>query len=56
MVTFLQSEYLPNSRETSGIGQVEGRNEQVLVKKLTTTNKTPEEIHQLDCQRNKNKI
>ncbi|MFT6748873.1 MAG: hypothetical protein ACJAQ1_000800 [Flavobacterium sp.] len=49
MVTFLQTEYLPNSRETSGIGQVEGGNDlyKVLVKSWTTTNKTPEEIHQL---------
>jgi uncharacterized protein (DUF885 family) len=48
-VAFLKTDYLPNSRETSGIGSVTGGKElyQTLVKSWTTTNKTPEEIHQL---------
>jgi uncharacterized protein (DUF885 family) len=48
-VTFLKTDYLPNSRETSGIGSVAGGGDlyKVLVKSWTTTSKTPEEIHNL---------
>jgi uncharacterized protein (DUF885 family) len=47
--TFLKTDYLPNSRETSGIGSVAGGGDlyKVLVKSWTTTSKTPEEIHNL---------
>jgi uncharacterized protein (DUF885 family) len=49
LVAFLKTEYLPVSRTTSGIGSLEGGNElyKVYVKQWTTTDKTPEDIHQL---------
>ncbi|WNM19938.1 DUF885 domain-containing protein [Flavobacterium capsici] len=49
MVNFLNSEYIPASRETSGIGSLKGGNElyKVYAKQWTTTSKTPDEIHQL---------
>ncbi|MDI9256481.1 DUF885 domain-containing protein [Flavobacterium sedimenticola] len=52
MIAFLKDEYLPAGRTTSGIGSIKGGNElyKVYVKQWTTTNKTPEEIHQLGLQ------
>ena len=49
MVKFLNEEYVPKCRTTSGIGSLNGGNElyKSLVKQWTTTNKTPEEIHEL---------
>lgn len=49
MAQFLKSEYLPASRTTSGIGTVKGGKElyATYVKQWTTTNMTPEEIHNL---------
>jgi uncharacterized protein (DUF885 family) len=49
MVKFLNEEYVPKSRTTSGIGSLNGGNElyKSLVKQWTTTTKTPEEIHEL---------
>jgi len=49
LITFLKTEYLPASRNTSGIGSIKGGNElyKVYVKQWTTTDKTPEEIHEL---------
>lgn len=49
MVAFLKTEYLPASRATSGVGSIKGGNElyKVAAKQWTTTDKTPEEIHQL---------
>lgn len=49
IITFLKSEYLPASRTTSGIGSIQGGKElyKTYVKIATTTNKTPEEIHEL---------
>ena len=48
-ITFMKTEYLPASRETSGIGSLKGGNElyKVYVKQWTTTDKTPAEIHEL---------
>ena len=48
-ITFMKTEYLPASRETSGIGSLKGGNElyKVYVKQWTTTDKTPNEIHEL---------
>jgi uncharacterized protein (DUF885 family) len=45
----MKTEYLPASRETSGIGSLKGGNElyKVYVKQWTTTDKTPNEIHEL---------
>lgn len=45
---FLQNEYLPKSRSTSGLSAVPQGKEMYtfLVKQQTTTNKTPEEIYQ----------
>ncbi len=45
---FLQNEYLPKTRETSGIGSLPQGNDYYtyLVRVSTTTNKTPEEIYQ----------
>lgn len=49
MGAFLKSKYLPASRNTSGIGALEGGNElyKVYAKQWTTTTMTPEEIHNL---------
>lgn len=49
MTEFLKSEYLPKSRETSGIGSIPGGKElyAVYVKQWTTTDMNPEEIHNL---------
>ena len=49
IVQFLNEEYIPKCRETSGIGSLNGGKElyQSLVKQWTTTTKTPEEIHEL---------
>lgn len=49
IVKFLNEEYVPKCRTTSGIGSLNGGNElyKSLVKQWTTTNKTPEEIHEL---------
>ncbi|GAA4759154.1 MULTISPECIES: DUF885 domain-containing protein [Flavobacterium] len=49
MVDFLKTEYLPASRNTSGIGSIPGGKElyAVYAKQWTTTTKTPEEIHEL---------
>lgn len=49
MSAFLQSDYLPASRTTSGIGSIpSGENlYKALVKQWTTTNMSPDEIHQL---------
>lgn len=48
-ITFLKTEYLPTCRSTSGIGSVKGGNDlyKIYVKQQTTTDKTPDEIHQL---------
>lgn len=45
---FLQNEYLPKARTTSGIDGIPGGKEYYtfLVKQQTTTDKTPEEIHE----------
>lgn len=49
MAAFLKTEYLPKSRATSGIGAISGGKDlyAVYVKQWTTTDLTPEEIHQL---------
>ncbi len=49
MVVFLKTEYLPNSRSTSGIGSLPlGKNlYAALVKQWTTTQMSPDEIHNL---------
>lgn len=49
MVKFLNEEYVPKCRTTSGIGSLNSGNElyKSLVKQWTTTTKTPEEIHEL---------
>ena len=49
MVSFLRDEYLPASRTTSGIGALPFGREYyaTLVKSETTTNMTPDEIHEL---------
>lgn len=49
MVKFLNEEYVPKCRTTSGIVSLNGGNElyKSLVKQWTTTTKTPEEIHEL---------
>ena len=49
MVKFLNEEYVPKCRTTSGIGSLNNGNElyKSLVKQWTTTTKTPEEIHEL---------
>lgn len=48
-IAFMKSEYIPACRTTSGIGSIKGGNElyKVYVKQWTTTDKTPEEIHEL---------
>jgi uncharacterized protein (DUF885 family) len=47
MIAFLKGEYLAASRSTSGIGSIPNGKEmyQAYVKQWTTTNKTPDEIH-----------
>ena len=49
MADFLKTEYLPKSRTTSGIGSLPNGNDlyKVFVKQWTTTEMTPEEIHNL---------
>ncbi|RXR24685.1 DUF885 domain-containing protein [Flavobacterium stagni] len=49
MVAFLKNEYLPKSRQTSGIGSLTGGKEWYasLAKQWTTTTKSPAEIHEL---------
>lgn len=49
MVSFLNSEYVPASRTTSGIGSLAGGKEiyAVLAKQWTTTTTSPEAIHEL---------
>jgi uncharacterized protein (DUF885 family) len=48
-IAFMKAEYVPACRATSGIGSVKGGNDlyKVYVKQWTTTDKTPEEIHEL---------
>jgi uncharacterized protein (DUF885 family) len=48
-ITFMKTEYLPACRSTSGIGSLKGGNDlyKIYVKQQTTTDKTPDEIHQL---------
>ncbi|WP_153796980.1 DUF885 domain-containing protein [Foetidibacter luteolus] len=47
LADFLQTEYLPKSRPTSGLGSLPGGKKyyEFLVRQQTTTNKTPDEIH-----------
>ena len=47
--SFLKNEYLPKSRDSIGIGDVPGGKEhyEYLAKYFTTTNLTPDEIHQI---------
>lgn len=49
MVAFLEKEYLPASRATSGIGNLTNGKElyAIYAKQWTTTSKTPDEIHEL---------
>lgn len=49
MTNFLKNDYLPASRETSGIGSLSNGDSlyKVYVKQWTTTDMTPEEIHEL---------
>lgn len=49
MIAFLKKEYLPASRNTSGIGSIPNGKEiyAAYVKQWTTTNKTPDEIHEI---------
>jgi uncharacterized protein (DUF885 family) len=48
-IAFMKSEYVPACRTTSGIGSIKGGKElyKFYVKQWTTTDKTPEEIHEL---------
>ncbi|WP_412477030.1 DUF885 domain-containing protein [Flavobacterium sp. TBRC 19031] len=48
-IAFMKAEYIPACRTTSGIGSIKGGNElyKVFVKQWTTTDKTPEEIHEI---------
>ena len=52
LIAFMKAEYVPACRATSGIGSVKGGNDlyKVYVKQWTTTDKTPEEIHELGLQ------
>jgi len=49
MIAFLKTEYLPASRNTSGIGSIPNGKEiyKAYVKQWTTTDKSPEEIHEI---------
>ncbi len=49
MIAFLKGEYLAASRSTSGIGSIPNGKEMytAYVKQWTTTNKTPDEIHEI---------
>jgi len=49
MIAFLKTEYLPASRNTSGIGSIPNGKEiyKAYVKQWTTTDKTPDEIHEI---------
>lgn len=49
MIAFLKTEYLPASRKTSGIGSIPNGKEiyKAYVKQWTTTDKSPEEIHEI---------
>jgi uncharacterized protein (DUF885 family) len=49
LIDFMKTDYLAASRTTSGIGSLKGGNDlyKVYVKQWTTTDKTPEQIHQL---------
>ncbi len=49
MIAFLKTEYLPASRNTSGIGSIPNGKEiyKAYVKQWTTTDKMPEEIHEI---------
>jgi uncharacterized protein (DUF885 family) len=49
IIAFLKTEYLPASRNTSGIGNIPTGKETyaAYVKQWTTTTKTPEEIHEI---------
>jgi uncharacterized protein (DUF885 family) len=51
-IAFMKTEYLPASRTTSGIGSLKGGDKlyKVSVKQWTTTDKSPDEIHQLGLQ------
>jgi uncharacterized protein (DUF885 family) len=48
-IAFMKTDYIPACRTTSGIGSIKGGNDlyKVLVKQWTTTEKTPEEIHEI---------
>jgi uncharacterized protein (DUF885 family) len=48
-IAFMKTEYIPACRTNSGIGSIKGGNDlyKVYVKQWTTTNKTPEEIHEI---------
>lgn len=48
-IAFMKTDYIPACRTTSGIGSIKGGNDlyKVLVKQWTTTDKTPEEIHEI---------
>lgn len=49
MIRFLKNEYIPATRNTSGIGSIKGGNDlyKIYVKQWTTTTETPEDIHKL---------
>ena len=49
LADFLQNEYLPKTRETSGIGGIPGGDAfyRFLIKAITTTDKTPDEIYNI---------
>jgi uncharacterized protein (DUF885 family) len=49
LADFVKNEYLPRARTTSGIGEIPGGKSAYayLVRQITTTDKTPEEIHQI---------
>lgn len=50
--TFLKEEYLPNARLTSGISDIPGGHDyyKYSIRLLTTTDKTPEEIHSIGLE------
>jgi uncharacterized protein (DUF885 family) len=52
LIKFLNEEYIPKCRTTSGIGSVKGGDElyKSLVNQWTTTAKTPSEIHEIGLQ------